>query len=410
MARFRGLPTALVVITGILAVPSLATARGPADSWRLVVRGGNADLGETPVMAEVDDGLDPGSYIVDSTVANESFPAQIFRVGAMRYLATILPHVPQGRNETYNLRWRLSQEPDLSHSVLFHAQGRGLAVQLDRRPWTSYRVDQGHKPFYFPMIGPSGDPYTRAYPMESLAGEDHDHPHQRSCWFTHGNVNGVDFWGEDPKSGTIRETDRSIIVEGPVLGRLATKDDWNSPDGRRVCRDERVVTFYRTKTDRIFDFDITLRADPGPVTFQDTKEGMFGIRVASSMDVNKKNGGKITNAEGLTDEKAWGQASRWVDYVGPVGSNTVGIAVMNHPGSFRYPTTWHVRTYGLFAANPFGWHDFGRPEKGDYTIPAGQSIRFLYRIIFHAGVTDAAALNRLFESYATPPSFSLERN
>jgi Methane oxygenase PmoA len=136
---------------------------------------------------------------------------------------------------------------------------------------------------------------------------------------------------------------------------------------------------------------------------------MFGIRVASSMDVTRKGGGRITNAEGLTDEKAWGKPSPWVDYVGPVKEKTVGIAVLNHPDSFRYPTTWHVRTYGLFAANPFGWHDFAGPVPGDYTIPAGGSIAFRYRVILHEGDTPAARVDRAFEAYAKPPSVEIVR-
>jgi hypothetical protein len=407
MARFRRPRAALVAFTGIVVVGIFARAR--ADSWRLALRG-DVELGETPLVAEVDDGLDPGSYTVGSTDPSENFPAQIFQVGAKRFLATVLPRVQRGRTNGYVLSPRSSKEPDLSHGIAFHSRGKGLSVEIDRRPWTVYRTDVGNKPFYFPLIGPTGDPYTRAYPMERVAGEDQDHPHQRSCWFTHGNVNGVDFWGEDPRSGRISETDRSIVVEGPVVGQLATMDDWNAPDGRRVCRDERLVTFFHTQTARIFDFEVTLHAADGPVTFYDTKEGMFGLRVASSMDVTRKNGGKITNAEGLTDEKAWGKASRWVDYAGPAHSKMVGIAVLNHPGSFRYPTTWHVRTYGLFAANPFGWHDFGMPARGDYTILTGQSIRFRYRVILHAGPTDPALMQRLFDSYARPPALELTRN
>ena len=122
------------------------------------------------------------------------------------------------------------------------------------------------------------------------------------------------------------------------------------------------------------------------------------------MDVDKKTGGKITNAEGLTDDKAWGKPSPWVDYVGPVKDQTVGIAIINHPTSFRYPTTWHVRTYGLFAANPFGWHDFGRPDKGDYTIPDGQAIEFSYRVVLHEGDTKSADVPALATAYAKPPT------
>ena len=217
--------------------------------------------------------------------------------------------------------------------------------------------------------------------MKKVAGETQDHNHQRSFWFTHGNVNGYDFWASDPLNppktnyGTIKETAKKTLIAGPVLGRIRTTDDWLGPDGKRVCEDERVVTIYNTPTARVLDFDITIKAGDGPVTFGDTKEGMFGLRVASSMDVagNKKTKtpgkGKITNAEGITDTDAWGKASPWVDYVGPVEGETVGVAILNHPDSFRYPTTWHVRDYGLFAANPFGWHDFGMKKSGEYTDP-----------------------------------------
>jgi len=154
---------------------------------------------------------------------------------------------------------------------------------------------------------------------------------------------------------------------------------------------------------------LILVSNRGPVTFGDTKEGMFGLRVASSMDVNKKRGGLILNAEGLRDDAAWGKPSAWVDYSGPLGGRTVGIAILNHPDSFRYPTHWHVRTYGLFAANPFGWHDFGIGKSGTYTLPQGHSLRFSYRVIFHDGDAQAARIAEHFRQYASPPAITVER-
>ena len=112
-----------------------------------------------------------------------------------------------------------------------------------------YRVDEGAKPFLFPLIGPTGAPFTRSFPMKKVAGEDHDHPHQRSFWFTHGKVNGVDFWSEQERHGKIKETSRPTVLSGPVVGRLRTTDDWLGPDGRKVCADERVLTIYRTTDD-----------------------------------------------------------------------------------------------------------------------------------------------------------------
>ena len=227
------------------------------------------------------------------------------------------------------------------------------------------------------------------------------------------SVNGVDFWASDPLNppkpnyGTIRETARKALISGPAVGLLRTTDDWLGPGGKKVCEDERIVRVYDTASSRVFDFDVTLKATNGPVTFGDTKEGMFGLRVASSMDVKSKPGGKITNADGITDDAAWGKASPWVDYTGPVEGKTVGVAILNHPDSFRYPTTWHVRTYGLFAANPFGWHDFGMKQSGEYVLPEGEVLRFRYRVILHPGDTASAHLPEQFTAYATPPKVSL---
>jgi Methane oxygenase PmoA len=389
-----------------------------AQSVHLDGRGGDADWGETPVVVAVRAPLSLGGYVLEGGRQGSRIPAVVFEDGDRRWFAAILPAVPARQPFTYDLKPVPSAGTPSRDGIRFvpitrdvsDSNVRGLDVTFDGTTLTEYRPMSGSKPILFPMIGPTGEPFTRAYPMLDVPGEDRDHPHQRSFWFTHGSVNGVDFWAEDREGtpaakktkGTIREQDRQVIVEGPVLARLRTRDDWLAPDGRRVCRDRRTVTFYHTQAVRIIDFEIAVEATDGPLTFGDTKEGMFGLRVASSMDVKRKNGGKITNAEGLTDDKAWGKASPWVDYVGPVKEQTVGIAILNHPSSFRFPTTWHVRDYGLFAANPFGWKDFGRAEHGDYTLPAGETIRFAYRVILHKGDTASFGPNGYFQAYAQP--------
>ncbi len=393
-------------IAGFSVVLGLCTivccGQATADGWRVTVRGGAVDLGETPIVTEVNDEFSPGVYQLEPASGGEGMPAQVFQDGARRLLAFILPPLAAGRTAIYSLERRRIQDSDYSRGIWFRPRRDSVEVLLDQDNFAGYRVDSGTKPIIHPLVGPTNDPYTRAYPMYLVPGEDHDHPHQRSCWFTHGKVNGIDFWSEVGKCGSIKQTSRQVTVEGLVLARLATKNDWLGPDGKVVCRDDRTVTFYRTHDSRVIDFEFTIHASDGPVTFGDTKEGMFGIRVASSMNVTRKTGGRITNAEGLVDEKAWGQASPWVDYVGPVHEKMVGIAVLNRPDSFRFPTTWHVRTYGLFAANPFGWHDFGKPERGDYTVPDGKSVTFGYRVILHAGDTKAAGIDRAFSAYAKP--------
>jgi hypothetical protein len=369
-----------------------------ADDWRLVVRRARSGHGEAPLLVSVPGSMPVGAYVLDAPGLGGPQDAQVFDDSGSRWLVTVTS-APL-REGSYSLRHDAAGNPGHGDGVEISPNGVNLRIEVQGSRLTEYRIDAGPKPFYFPLIGPSGASYTRAYPMETVAGEDRDHPHQRSLWFTHGSVNGIDFWSEQNGHGTIKETSRKAVISGPVAGRLRTSDDWLGPEGKRVCADERVVTVYHSRSARVIDFDITLKATNGPVTFGDTKEGMFGLRVASSMDVNKKQGGRILNAEGLTDDIAWGKPSAWVDYSGPIQGKIGGITILNHPRSFRYPTTWHVRTYGLFAANPFGWHDFGLGKSGSYTLPAGQDLRFGYRVILHEGETTSAQVSDQFHQYA----------
>ncbi len=280
---------------------------------------------------------------------------------------------------------------------------RGVTVEIDGKLFTEYLIKTGPKPILWPIIGPTGVAMTRAFPMEKVEGEKQDHPHQRSLWFTHGNVNGVDFWSELKGHGSIvhREfVEAETLSDGAAV--IATRNDWLGPDGKKQCEDERRLTFRATPEVRVIDFDITFKASNGPLTFGDTKEGAMGIRVPTVMDVNSKQGGQIVTSEGLTDAAAWGKPASWVDYHGPVAGESLGIAVMNHPSSFRYPTRWHVRDYGLFAANPFGLKDFEHNDKlnGAHTVAEGETLQLRYRFVFHKGDEKTAGIAEAFAAYA----------
>jgi hypothetical protein len=293
-------------------------------------------------------------------------------------------------------------------------EGR-IDVSVDGQPFTSY-VFAGHrKPILHPVIGPGGAAMTRAWPIvEGLAGEPHDHPHHESIWFTHGAVNGVDFWASHPRAETehYRAENRIEHVElvacdgGPV-GRIETRNRWRRADGDVVCTDSRRITFAADRSSRTIDYSVTVHADHGPVKFGDTKEGSFGLRVPATLQTKDENGsrgaaGHILNSEGQADADAWGKPARWVAYCGPVAGRTVGLAVLDHPANFRHPTHWHARDYGLLAANPFGLHDFaGAPAgSGDYTLPAGESRTFRYLVVLHEGGTRAADIDGHWKRWA----------
>ena len=357
------------------------------------------ELGVTPIVVEYKGLFTPGMQVVLSpSRSGSTIPVNLFKDQGKVYLAFVLETVPATGLLSYHLT---PGDPGPGIEMIKH--DARIDVQIGGQPFTTYIPDDGPKPYYFSLIGPTGKAMTRAFPMAKVEGEKLDHPHHRSLWFTHGSVNNIDFWSEFPGHGTIKETSRPTVIGGAAVGTIRTTDDWLGPNGVKVCEDERLVRFWNTKDVRIIDFDLTIKATAGPVTFGDTKEGSFGLRVPSTMDVTAKTGGKIVNAEGITDTKAWGKPSAWVDYSGPVGGKTVGVSILNHPESFRYPTTWHVRDYGLFAANPFGGKDFKTPGYGEYVLPAGESIRFRYRVILHDGNADSAHVPDAFDAYQAVP-------
>ena len=398
----RSSPIARLAWTGWL-VALLFRGQAWAGEPSLTISGNGRDLGETPVVvADVPD-LPPGNYAFATADGKTTFRAAVFEEEPSKNsLAAILDSIPARGDLTFKVFG--GPTPFVTNDgVEMIPDGRRVEIRVRGDLVTEYVPDDGPKPYFYPIVGPSGAAMTRSFPMRKVEGEKYDHPHHRSLWFTHGSVNKVDFWSEAPGHGRIVETSRPKVQGGLTMGLLKTTDDWIGPDGKKVCEDERTVRVWATKKGRVLDFEVTLKATEGPVTFGDTKEGMFGLRVATSMDVTAKKGGKIVTSEGLEDAKAWGKPASWVDYTGPVGGKTVGVAILNHPSSFRYPTTWHVRDYGLFAANPFGYRDFGQKTSGEFVLPKGESIAFRYRVILHDGDTASADLPAAFQGYAEPP-------
>jgi hypothetical protein len=287
-------------------------------------------------------------------------------------------------------------------------------VTIDGKPFTSY-VFAGHrKPILFPILSPAGTGLTRQWPIvKGVAGEPHDHPHHESLWFMHGMVNGLDFWASHPEAGKPEHRSGPRVeqtkIETSEPGQPAvieTENRWVKADGEVVCTDVRRLEFAGDDQTRTIDCVITIRADHGPLTFGDTKEGTMGVRVHPALQLKNSYGstgaaGRITDSEGRADADVWGKAARWVDYSGPVEGQVQGVAILDHPANLRHPAHWHARDYGLVAANSFGLHDFtGAPKgAGDHTIPAGESLTLRYRFVFHLGDAAAAGIEDRWKTW-----------
>jgi hypothetical protein len=283
----------------------------------------------------------------------------------------------------------------------------GAVVKIDGKLFAEYLTKSGHQPAVWPIIGPTGKPMTRSYPVGPLLeGEMNDHPHHVSLWFTHGDVNRRDFWRSNEESRQDNQIEHREFVETSSQGDTATivtRNDWIA-DGKKLCEDERTLVFGADDSGRWIDFTARIKATEGDLTFGETKEGAFGVRVNAPLTVDSHKGARIVNSRGQEDEKAWGQFAEWVDDYGPVEGEVVGVAMFSHPQNFRHPTRWHARSYGLLAANPFGDAEFGpdpsQPEQGAVTIPKGDELVLRYRVLLHKGGPQEADISGAYRAFA----------
>ncbi|MEI7828189.1 MAG: PmoA family protein [Prolixibacteraceae bacterium] len=290
-------------------------------------------------------------------------------------------------------------------------------ILMDGKLFTSYIWPENvMKPVLYPVITASGIEVTRGYPLKPRAGERVDHPHHIGIWFNYGDVNKLDFWNNseaipaDKKSeyGTIHH--KSVVKQegGKGHGLLVVTSSWDTPDGKELLSDKTEMHFSNQGATRIIDRITTLTAGALPVSMADNKEGVIAIRVARQLELPSKDQvimtdakgnpttvkamstegvtGSYRSSEGIKDDAVWSTRGKWMDLNGIINNEKIAIVICDHPQNPGYPTYWHARGYGLFAANPLGWSIFTKGKESlNYSIPAGKSATFRYRIVIHNG-------------------------
>ncbi len=295
----------------------------------------------------------------------------------------------------------------LAAQVKITRGAESVKIEIDGKPYADFVVGGADttKPYLHPLRTADGKIVTRRFPMEKVEGEVYDHQHHRGLWFSHGDVNGIDFWANEasynkPKLGKVVLKKINSVKSGAKSGSINATFAWQEPGGKTLLTEDRVMIFHSDPKLRIIDVDIKLTAVES-AKFGDTKEGAFAIRLATPLD--EKHTGKMVNAEGKVGEKlVWGKPSPWVDYAGQLDGATVGIAIFDHPANPGHPTHWHSRSYGLFAANIWGMHDFtgDKTKDGSMTLSPGKSWRFRYRVVIHPGDANAAGIAAMYKEYA----------
>ena len=275
---------------------------------------------------------------------------------------------------------------------------KSVDITLDGGEYTSYYFGTDiPKPYLGPFYGKKGELITR----HNYTGK--EHPHHRSIWFSHGDINGTDTWNEPQGThGYIINKEICDIANGYVYTQFTAKNLWTHHDKSPIADDTTTVILYNTpKSRRIIDVSITLTANYGEITLGSTKEaGPVAIRMADDYIV--PNGGTIESSFGGVNEKEiWMQRAHWNDYYGASEyGNVYGAAIFDNPQNIGYPTYFHTRNYGLMAPNNF---HLG----GAVVIPAGESLTYKYRFVIHSGDTKKAKIAKLFNNYISKPEVIL---
>lgn len=310
---------------------------------------------------------------------------------------------------------------------------RRADIIIDGKLFTSYCWPENvYKPILNPVYTSAGTEVTRGFPLKPRTGEQTDHIHQVGMWLTYGNVNGLDFWGngsrgfKEPGGGEIRHVSIDRVQSKNGEGLIGTTSEWITPSGKVLLRERTDFHFSGKGNLRIIDRVTKLTAQDTDVLFKDTKEGMFGMRVARQLELPSKTAvtlidstgkpsavkdtlnlgvsGNYLSSEGVEGDAVWGKRAKWMELKGKIGDEQISITICDHPKNPAYPTYWHARGYGLFAANPFGWKDFtAGKEELNFLIQAKKSATFRYRIIISSGsaltADDINALSADFERH-----------
>jgi len=313
-----------------------------------------------------------------------------------------------------------------------NADQQKVDVLIDGKLFTSYIYPNTiKKPVLYPLITPNGTKITRKFPLEPSVGERVDHPHHVGVWFNYGDVNGLDFWNNSDSIPVEKREYYGTIVHKKIISAkngdkeaiLEVSMDWLAPDGSVVLKENTTFVFGGKDKEYSIDRITKLTAANGDVSFKDNKEGVLGIRltrelelpsdkpdiftdangIATKVKVLNNDGvnGNYLNAEGVIGLDCWGLRSDWVNLSSKIGDEDISLAILDHKKNVGYPTYWHARGYGLFAANPLGQSVFSEgKEELNFKLKKGERTTFKHRIIVASKALNKDILNTKFAAFS----------
>ncbi|RYY17189.1 MAG: hypothetical protein EOO04_25785 [Chitinophagaceae bacterium] len=308
--------------------------------------------------------------------------------------------------------------------------GKQVDVIIGGKLFTSFRYpDSLEKPILYPVYSANGTMVTRGFPLMPKPGEPDDHPHHMGIWFNYENLNGLDFWNNSYAIKPERKhlygwikTDKVTLPNAGKTGVIAYHANWTNQANEVIVEENTTLEFSGSGQRRFIDRVTTLTAAQDAV-FKDAKDAFLAIRVAKELQIptkaeqsfkddkgittvvkgNTASNGNYLSSEGIMGDSVWSTRAKWMNLFGKMGNDSISIAIIDHPRNINYPTFWHARGYGLFAANPLGEAIFtnGKTAK-NLTLKKGESVIFRYRMIIDQGKKSLspAELNKQAAAFA----------
>lgn len=344
-----------------------------------------ADVDRKFVVAKVEVKTAPTGSLVAMEGSKQNLPAQAWSDGGKHFVSFVVPSIARGQSPAFTVETGQASVP-----VMLTEKDGQLSISAGGREITRYYfgdlATQLKRPFFYPLNVGSANA-VRGYPMDPKPGETNDHPHHTGLWFGHGDVDRLDYWMNTAVKPTVSHQKFLVREAGPVFARIASVDQW----GEHIT-ETRDVTIYNAGEEVLMDWTITLKATSKPVVLGKTKEGGFSVRVAT--ELTGRGGGKMVDSLGGEGEPAIrAKTAPWADNYGVIEGKIVGIALLNHPTSFRAPPDWHVRAYGLFASSVL-------MNKDSHTLDPATPITLKYRVYAHKGDPKEAGVEAVYQGYA----------
>ena len=325
-----------------------------------------------------------------------------------------------------------AQQNVAGFTFINHEEKKQLDLLWNDKLLTSYCFyDSIMKPVLFPVNTLDGITITMGFPLYPRSGDRTDHPHHIGIWMNYESVNGLDFWNNstaisyDKRNlyGTIRNEEITNKITGKKMASFIAEANWQRPDGYILLKQKTTYRFTVQEDQLYIDLISTLTATDLAVTFKDAKDGFFAIRVARELEMpsqqadvfvdalgnktkvpkinNEGVSGMYTGSTGLKGDSVWSSKGPWTILTGKKEGKDISIGIIDYPKNIGYPTYWHARGYGLFAANPLGRKVFSNgKEELNFILSPNMSTTFKYRMVIVSGkIIAAAEMNKLAEEF-----------